>query len=294
MLDPKGNLPIMEDTQITLNLSGVRSPWADVSVVIPMYNSGATIIRALSSVASQTCKPIEVVLVDDASTDNTVDLVEQFSNSHSGCGIRVIRQSCNQGPSTARNLGWKSAKGHYVAFLDADDAWHPRKIEIQYAWMLANPLVSISAHGCPFATGADWPSELEGPVNVATIPRWMLLLSNRFSTPTVMLKKALPYQFVEQRRFSEDYLLWLQISADGIPIHYINLPLAAIYKAAYGASGLSANLWQMECGELMGYIDLVKSRRLAPITGALLCIWSFAKYVKRLASVYFRLTGAAK
>ena len=242
---------------------------ADVSVVIPMYNSSTTILRALLSVASQTCKPVEVILVDDASTDNTLDLIEQFSESRPDCGIRIIRQPCNQGPSAARNRGWKSAKGQYLAFLDADDAWHPRKIEIQYAWMLSNPLAAISAHSCSLATGADWPSNIEEAVRVVAIRRWMLLLSNQFSTPTVMLKRTLPYQFVEQRRYSEDYLLWLQIAADGIPIYYIDLPLAAIYKAPYGASGLSANLWQMECGELNTYIDLVKSKRLGAFPASL-------------------------
>jgi teichuronic acid biosynthesis glycosyltransferase TuaG len=275
------------------NSKGIESvstytPWADVSVVMPMYNSSTTILRALLSVASQTCKPIEVILVDDASTDNTLDLIEQFSESEPDCGIRIIRQPFNQGPSAARNAGWKSARGQYVAFLDADDAWHPRKIEIQYAWMLSNPLAAISAHGCPLATGAEWPGKLKETVSVAAIHKWMLLLSNRFSTPTVMLKSTLPYQFVEQRRYSEDYLLWLQITADGIPIYYIDLPLAAIYKAPYGAGGLSANLWQMECGELNTYIDLLKSKRLGAFPAALLCAWSLIKYVRRLVLVCIR------
>jgi glycosyltransferase involved in cell wall biosynthesis len=253
-----------------------------------MYNSGTTILRALLSVASQTCKPIEVVLVDDASTDNTLDLIERFSESQPDCNIRIIRQPCNKGPSAARNAGWKSAKGQYVAFLDADDAWHPRKIEIQYAWMLSNPLAAISAHSCTLATGDEWPGNMKETVSVAAIQRWTLLLSNRFSTPTVMLKSTLPYQFVEQRRYSEDYQLWLQIIADGIPIYYIDLPLAAIYKAPYGASGLSANLWQMERGELNTYIDLVKSKRLGAFPAALLCAWSLIKYVRRLVLVCIR------
>ena len=253
-----------------------------------MYNSSATILRALLSVASQTCKPIEFILVDDASTDDTLVLIEQFSESQPDFSIRIIRQPFNWGPSAARNAGWRSAKGKYVAFLDADDTWHPRKIEIQYAWMLSNPLAAISAHSCPLATGDEWPGNMKETVSVAAIQRWTLLLSNRFSTPTVMLKSTLPYQFVEQRRYSEDYLLWLQITADGIPIYYIDLPLAAIYKAPYGAGGLSANLWQMECGELNTYIDLLKSKRLGAFPAALLCAWSLIKYVRRLVLVCIR------
>jgi teichuronic acid biosynthesis glycosyltransferase TuaG len=272
----------------------VPAPCADVSVVIPMYNSSATIIRALTSIEAQTLRPCEVILVDDASADDTLALVEQFSKLHLDIAIRVIRQVYNQGPSASRNAGWAAANGEYVAFLDADDAWHPKKIEIQYAWMVSNPAADISAHDCLLAVNFNWPAVVDGTVKAVAIPTWRLLLYNHFSTPTVMLKRTLPYQFVEQRRFSEDYLLWLQIAADGIPINYINLPLAAIYKAAYGAGGLSANLWQMEYGELMAYIDLVKSKRLAPIAGALLCVWSLTKYVRRLILVCIRSTGAPR
>ncbi len=101
-----------------------------VSVIIPAYNSASTIIRALQSVVAQTLAPLEIIVVDDASTDTTRDLVTTFASS-SSFPVRVLTQTTNSGPSAARNAGWDTAVGDYIAFLDADDQWHPRKIELQ-------------------------------------------------------------------------------------------------------------------------------------------------------------------
>ena len=117
-----------------------------VSVIIPAYNSASTIIRALQSVAAQTLAPLEIIVVDDASTDTTHDLVTTFASS-SSIPVRVVTQTINSGPSAARNAGWDRAIGDYIAFLDADDQWHPRKIELQYPIMQTQPEVTMSCHG---------------------------------------------------------------------------------------------------------------------------------------------------
>ena len=93
------------------------------SVVIPAYNVEAYIERAVSSALSQTCKPLEVVVVDDGSSDRTAEKVEQF-----GPPVRCIRQE-NQGVSGASNRGIKEAKGDYIALLDSDDEWLPHHLE---------------------------------------------------------------------------------------------------------------------------------------------------------------------
>jgi len=114
------------------------------------------------------------------------------------------------------------------------------------------------------------------------------LLSNQFSTPTAMLRRELPYRFQSGKHYAEDYLLWLQILLDGMPVVYFDLPLAAIHKPAYGIAGLSGHLWAMERGELATYWQLRRERRLGGVAASLLSGLSLAKYARRRLLVALR------
>lgn len=98
-----------------------------VSAVIPTYNDAKTLNRAIESVIKQTFCVDEIIVVDDASEDNTRKIVEDYDDDR----IQLITHEENQGGSAARNTGIKNATGEYVAFLDADDEWHRQKIEKQ-------------------------------------------------------------------------------------------------------------------------------------------------------------------
>ncbi|MBN1514808.1 MAG: glycosyltransferase family 2 protein [Phycisphaerae bacterium] len=104
-----------------------------VSVVIPTYNAGAFLQRAVDSVLAQTERIREIVVVDDGSTDDTADVVRSY-----GPAVRYVYQS-NAGVASARNRGIREARGHWVAFLDADDEWYPWKNERQMAVLRAHP-----------------------------------------------------------------------------------------------------------------------------------------------------------
>jgi hypothetical protein len=125
-----------------------------------------------------------------------------------------------------------------------------------------------------------WPilsaSELVFPVS-----RIKPLLSNPFATRTVMLKRDLPFRLKEGMRYTEDYLLWLQIILADTPTAYINLPLAATFKNDYGEGGLSANLWKMEKGELDCYRQILQEGRIGRIQYSFLYVFSFSKYLRR-------------
>src|ERR1700759_5182615 len=99
-----------------------------VSVVIPTFNRRHLILRALQSVVEQTYPHLEVIVVDDASTDGTVEFLE---SKHFNVPLRVIRIEQNSGPSAARNKGIACASGKYVALLDSDDYWLPGKLARQ-------------------------------------------------------------------------------------------------------------------------------------------------------------------
>ncbi|MBF0166066.1 MAG: glycosyltransferase family 2 protein [Alphaproteobacteria bacterium] len=99
-----------------------------VSVIIPAYRAAGTIASALSSVAAQTQKPLEVIVIDDGSDDGTFEAAEACRSFMIGIDLLVIRQE-NRGAGAARNAGIRAAKGGWLAFLDADDTWLPTKIE---------------------------------------------------------------------------------------------------------------------------------------------------------------------
>ena len=100
-----------------------------VSVVIPTYNCAPRLLRALQSVATQTFPHVEIIVVDDGSTDDTAKSVAEWT-AKSGANVRYVRQS-NAGPAAARNHGMRLASGDAIAFLDADDEWGPTKLEKQ-------------------------------------------------------------------------------------------------------------------------------------------------------------------
>ncbi len=105
-----------------------------VSVVIPAYNGAPTIDETLRSVRSQTHRALEIIVVDDGSTDDTRRIAEQ----HAAADERIeVVQQANAGVAAARNAGWRRARSDFIAFIDADDLWAPTKIEKQLQALLA-------------------------------------------------------------------------------------------------------------------------------------------------------------
>ena len=102
----------------------------NISVVIPAYNREKTIERCLSSVLNQTYRPLEIIVVDDGSNDDTIKKINDMNND----SIRIIQQT-HLGAQAARNRGIKEAKGDYIAFLDSDDEWLPEKLDLQMRLM---------------------------------------------------------------------------------------------------------------------------------------------------------------
>jgi glycosyltransferase involved in cell wall biosynthesis len=111
-----------------------------ISVVIPAYNAAAYLPDTLRSIAAQSLRPLEVVVVDDGSTDDTAAIARSF-------GVRVITQT-NGGISMARNTGTQAARGEYIAFLDSDDLWAPQKLAVQFA--------SLQSYGKPAFSFTDF------------------------------------------------------------------------------------------------------------------------------------------
>lgn len=260
---------------------------APVSVVVPCYRCVATIERAVASVVAQTRRPAEMILVDDASSDSTL-LVLQAIQVRLGHWVRIVPLASNRGAASARNAGWNVATQPYIAFLDSDDAWHPRKVEIQYEYMQQHPDVALSGHACrqlsqDTRSVPQWAVEM-GEVHTVT---WIaLLLRHSFVTPSVMLKREIALRFADGVRHMEDHRLWLEIVGAPMRVVKLQAELAAVYKPVYGASGLSADMWGMEKAELANYRYFQNIRKINTVQMILLQGFSLAKYVRRISIVH--------
>jgi glycosyltransferase involved in cell wall biosynthesis len=252
---------------------------ASVSVVIPMFNSAATIERALESVAAQSLPPQETIVVDDGSNDTSTTIVERWSNSR--IEVKLIKHSKNLGPSASRNTGWDNATQKFVAFLDADDAWHPQKLQIQTLLMQDNPTIALAGHKYDMGEIARWTDFSANDFAVSTFTLGDFLIKNRLSTPTVMLRRDLQLRFALDQRFSEDYRLWMEIVSEYGSASFINLPLTRLFKSTYGDSGLSSEMYSMYRGELHTFSSIHKKQLIKrPIMIACM-VWSTIKYLRR-------------
>jgi glycosyltransferase involved in cell wall biosynthesis len=122
-----------------------------VSCIVPVFNGERFVSEAVESILAQTHRPLEVVVVDDGSTDRTPAVLAEF-----GDRIRTFRQE-NAGPSAARNLGLEESRGEYVAFLDADDLWVDDKIEAQLTVLRGDPELDL----CSGHIRSFWIPELD-------------------------------------------------------------------------------------------------------------------------------------
>ena len=282
---------------LQLNSRIIEMDSASVSVIIPCYRCSETIGRALASIAIQTMLPKEVILVEDASSDNGLTLKvlnEQAAKYADAFEVKVIALNHNQGAGNARNVGWNAASQPYIALLDADDAWVPNKLQIQYQFMQENPNVVLCGHEAKILSDEsrlDWPL---GEFKSKVISKFRLLVSNPFVTPSVMIKKDIAFRFNPYKRYMEDHLLWLQIVLNNYDVVKLNPALVAIYKPMYGASGLSSHLWAMEKAELDNYWLLYKNKNIAFILVAMLSVYSLAKYLRRLIIVRLRRADFVK
>lgn len=248
-----------------------------VSVVIPTFCSHETVGRALESVAKQTHRPLEIIVVDDASpTDSLAKLQAQIAcHEDTGIQISLLTLPRNLGPGSARNVGWGRAQGTYVAFLDSDDAWHPAKLERQVKLMQCSG-AAMSSHA--YSADRDMQSDVAG---VTSYTFTDFLLKNRCSTPTVVVRRDIPERFQEGKRYSEDYELWLRIARRG-PVPALHAELARGFKKPWGDSGLSAHMQAMVAGQYQTYISLARSGCVPRALLPLLLGWSTLRYLRRL------------
>jgi GT2 family glycosyltransferase len=217
---------------------------SSVSVIIPAYNASDRISRAITSALDQTLPVLEIIVVDDGSTDDTVSVASSF-----GPIVRVVSKP-NGGPASARNLAASLARGDWLAMLDADDWWFPRKNEIQIRYVAAD---DVGLSHCRLDHRTERP-----PAELTFQDLWD---RNWISNSSVLIRRAAFEQvggFVEVKRLVEDYNLWLRVAAAGWRI--VTCPHILLHYTQ--GIGLSANPEWLMRASLFNIDDLERQLRL--------------------------------
>lgn len=186
---------------------------ADLTVIIPTYNRGHFLERAIDSVLNQTLSCAELIIVDDGSTDNSAELVAEKAQK-SRIPLLYIRQE-NQGPSVARNVGVQQSSSQYIAFLDSDDHWQKQKIKKQYSALQGQSKYRISHTYEKWLRRGEHLNQKKKhiPGHGDIFGHCLSLCAVGMST--VMLEKSLFAEigfFNETMRCCEDYDFWLRVS----------------------------------------------------------------------------------
>jgi glycosyltransferase involved in cell wall biosynthesis len=246
-----------------------------VSVVIPTFNRATYLVNALESVISQTCAPLEIIVVDDGSTDNTADLAARFGDQ-----IRYLTQQ-NSGPSSARNRGIREAQGDLIAFLDSDDVWLKEKLELQIEQFARKQFLGLVATGY-FSCDENLahPVQVPRPLLSVAVSK-EILIRNPWPTPSVMVSRRCfdtVGLFDEGLQFAEDWDMWIRI-ARRFPTETLNKPLVLIRKHQECLSGSAER--KMHNFEV--WLDLIHRNQLRYSGGRIV-------YIKALSWYYFNLS----
>ena len=211
-----------------------------VSIITPAFNSAKYISETIQSVLNQTYDNWELLIVDDGSLDNTVDIVKRFTKQDNR--IHLYRLKSNSGPAVSRNKGITEAKGQYIAFLDADDLWKPEKLETQLNFMKSeNCDICFSSYELINEKGFPL-NKLVKAVPVLNYKK--LLKSNYVGNLTGIYNAVVLGKItVPNLKKRQDWLLWIKaIKKSGKPAKGIQESLA--YYRVHKSS-ISSNKWNL-------------------------------------------------
>lgn len=196
-----------------------------VSVVIPTYNRAELINRAIESVLQQTYSDIEIIVVDDASEDETESAVKKIKSEK----LRYIRLKQNGGACKARNTGIRAAKGNYVAFLDSDDIWNPDKLEKQMTFLREKKAEVVACNG--WYKKGEMERLIAKQQDKEVVDLDDLLNANCITTGALLVKRDMLISvgcFDERLPRYQDWDLVLRI-AKITNIYFLNEPLYTLY-----------------------------------------------------------------
>lgn len=175
-----------------------------ISVIMPAYNASAFIARSIQSVLGQRNVLLELIVICDAPTDDTVEIVKRFTDAR----IEIVELEENQGVSEARNAGLRLATGRYIAFCDADDYWYPEKLSIQIE-LLEKSNSAVCHANCDLVDIDGMTLGLRRYPEIVTYK--MMRHRNYICNSSGLFDTSKLSVVFQQSIYHEDYLMWLEI-----------------------------------------------------------------------------------
>lgn len=203
-----------------------------VSIITPMYNSEKYILETYESIAKQTYKNWEWLVIDDCSIDKSYQIIEKISRKDKR--IKLFKNIKNSRAASCRNIGLENCKGEYITFIDSDDLWDHDFLEEQVSLLLEKNCNIV------FSSYRRISENLKENLGEYIVPTYIkisdLLKTNYFSCLTVLYKKEkfLGIKFNENLKMHEDYLMWLEM-LEKESIAYANQRVLATYRVRNGS-----------------------------------------------------------
>ncbi|GAA0556667.1 glycosyltransferase family 2 protein [Halomonas salifodinae] len=211
-----------------------------VSVITPAYNAENLISRTIESVIDQTFSDWEMIVVDDCSSDSTSKVVEAWARKDSRIQLKTLNKNFG-GPAGPRNIGVQAARGDYIAFLDADDIWHPRKLEVQIKVAFQCESDFVCSKMKDFSSEDEVAFSDVASYNLDKISFFQQSFRARIPTSSVLVRKELvtlhPFREEIAYKAVEDYHCWLRILDEKSSCIKIGVPLLFYRKVEGQISG---------------------------------------------------------
>jgi glycosyltransferase involved in cell wall biosynthesis len=259
-----------------------------ISVVIPAYNAGKYINDAIDSVLNQTFTNFELLIIDDGSTDNTVDIIQSYSDAR----IVLIR-NWHDSIVSALNTGFKKAKGKYIARMDADDKMFPERLKMQYELMEVHTEITVCSSWIQLFNSSGLAGILKTSSGIIQNTLYKLLNGNIIAHSTVMIRRDFLERYklrYEYYLHAEDYKLWFEIAKQG-GLFYTIPEALLYYRISENQIGNKYRLEQQETSnkirkEILEYLmpkfnlkNITTKKTFKPSVSVVMPAYNSEKYV---------------
>ena len=212
-----------------------------ISIILPVYNAEFHLKSTILSILNQTYTNFELIIIDDFSTDSSFDIISNLIQIDNRISYYKLERNSG-GPATPRNFGINKANHSLIAFVDSDDIWHPKKLEIQFKLMISDTKINFVSSSKTFKIFLD--DSISKSLSYTELTYHDLIKKNFTTNSSVLIYKEylLSFDINDQFIAVEDAKHWLDITNKGINCYLINFPLIYYRKVE---NSLSNNKFKM-------------------------------------------------